>query len=179
MTSSRTLIIVTHPDLDNSVVNKRWIDEPKKFPERYFVHDLYATYPNGKIDIESEQQLLDQFDKIVFQFPFFWFYCPPLLKQWLDEVLVDGWAFGSKSDYKMSGKKIALAISTGSTKDGYHPTGRYKYTMEHLLAPFELTFDYVRADYRPPFILYGMELEVPTERIDESAQQYLDYLAAF
>jgi putative NADPH-quinone reductase len=178
MISSKTLIIVTHPDLDHSVVNKRWIDELRKFPETYLVHDLYGTYPNGKIDVTSEQQLLEKFDNIVFQFPFFWFNCPPLLKQWLDEVLVEGWAFGPDSNYRLSGKKIGLAISTGIDKDGYQPTGRYKYTMEHLLAPFELTFNYIKAYYRQPFILYGMEMQATTERIDKSATQFLDYLAS-
>jgi len=179
MILSKTLIIVTHPDLDHSVVNKRWIDELRKFPENYLVHDLYSTYPDGIIDVKSEQQLLEKFDNIVFQFPFFWFNCPPLLKQWLDDVLIEGWAFGSKSDYKLCKKKIGLAVSTGIDKDGYQPTGRYKYTMEHLLAPFELTFNYISADYRPPFIFYGMELQATTKRIDKSAQQYLDYLASF
>jgi putative NADPH-quinone reductase len=176
MISSKILIIVTHPDLDHSLVNKRWMDELRKFPETYVVHDLYAAYPNGQIDVESEQHLLERFDKIVFQFPFFWFNCPPLLKQWLDEVLVNGWAFGSNSSYKLSGKKIALAVSTGIGKDGYQPTGKYKYTMEHLLAPFELTFNYIRVEYRPAFIFYGMELQATTERIETSTQQYLDYL---
>ena len=178
MKSLKTLIIVTHPDLDNSVVNKRWINELGEFSEKYVIHDLYAAYPNGKINVQSEQQLLEKFDQIVFQFPFFWFNCPPLLKQWLDEVLVEGWAFGSNSGYKLSGKKIALAISTGIDKDGYQPTGRYKYTMEHLLAPFELTFEYIRADYHSPFIHYGMELHASTERIEKSVELYLAYLAS-
>lgn len=178
MIPSKTLIIVTHPSLTHSVVNKRWIDELRKFPETYVIHDLYAAYPNGKIDVKSEQQLLEKFDNIVFQFPFYWFNCPPLLKQWLDEVLIDGWAFGANSGYKLSGKKITLAISTGIDKEGYQPTGRYKYTMEHLLAPFELTFNYVRANYRPPFIFYGMELQATTKRIDKSARQYMEYLSS-
>jgi len=179
MTSLKTLVIVTHPNLDHSVVNKRWMDELRKLPETYLVHNLHAAYPNGQIDVKSEQQLLERFDKIIFQFPFFWFNCPPLLKKWLDDVLTEGWAFGSNSNYKLSGKKIALAISTGIDENGYQPSGKYKYTMEHLLAPFELTFDYIRADYRPPFIFYGMELQATKERIDKSVQQYLDYLASF
>jgi putative NADPH-quinone reductase len=179
MVSSKTLIIVIHPDLNHSIVNKRWMDELRKFPEIYVVHDLHANYPNGQINVKSEQQLMESFDKIVFQFPFYWFNCPPFFKQWLDEVLVNGWAFGLNSDYKLSGKKIALAISTGIDKDGYQPTGKYRYTMEHLLAPFELTFDYIRAHYCPPFIFYGMEIQATTERIDKSAKQYLDYLASF
>lgn len=101
-----------------------------------------------------------------------------MLKQWLDDVLVEGWAFGSNGTYKLSGKKIALAISTGIDEHGYQPAGRYKYTMEHLLAPIELTFNYIKADYRPPFILYGTDLQSTIEHVDEGAKQYQDYLSS-
>lgn len=174
--ASKTLIIVIHPDLENSKVSSRWIHELKKFPEKYVVHDLYGAYPDGRIDVKAEQELIESFDKIIFQFPFFWFNCPPLLKQWLDEVLLYGWAFGSDSGYKLGGKKIALAVSAGIEQEDYHPEGKYKYTMEQLLAPFELTFDYVRADYRPAFIMYGLEFRATAERIENSVLQYLEFL---
>ena len=102
-----------------------------------------------------------------------------MLKQWLDEVLIYGWAFGSAGEYKLRDKKIALAISTGIDEEGYQPMGKYKYTMKQLLAPFELTFNYIMADYRPAFIWYGLEFQRTTERIDNSAIKYLDYLASF
>ncbi len=34
----KTLVIVTHPDIEKSVINKKWIDELKKYPEKYTVH---------------------------------------------------------------------------------------------------------------------------------------------
>src|SRR5690606_42158916 len=83
----RTLIIVIHPDMDNSVINKRWVAELNKHPDKYHVHLLHQVYPDEKIDVEAEQKLIEQYDKIVFQFPFYWFNCPPLFKKWLDEVL--------------------------------------------------------------------------------------------
>jgi len=178
MKSPNTLIIVTHPNLNESVVNQRWMRELEKFPETYFVHDLYTQYPNRHIEVEREQQLLERFDNIIFQFPFYWFNCPPLLKQWLDEVLTEGWAFGSKSEYKLKDKKIALAISTGIDESGYQSMGRYKYTMEQLLAPFELTFKYIKANYRSPYIFYGLEFHGTKERIENSAIQYSNYLAS-
>ncbi len=39
----KTLIIVIHPDLKNSsVINKRWVEELSKSPNRYPVYDLYS-----------------------------------------------------------------------------------------------------------------------------------------
>jgi hypothetical protein len=75
----KTLIIVTHPEIEKSVINKRWIEELEKYPEKYTVHQLYKAYPDGKIDVTKEQKLMESYDKIVFQFPFYWFSSPPLL----------------------------------------------------------------------------------------------------
>jgi putative NADPH-quinone reductase len=67
----KTLIIVTHPEIEKSVINKRWIEELEKYPEKYTVHQLYKAYPDGKIDVTKEQKLMESYDKIVFQFPFY------------------------------------------------------------------------------------------------------------
>ncbi len=172
----KTLVIVTHPNLEKSVINKRWIEELQKYPGRYSVHDLYASYPDGKIDIEREQQLIESHDKIVFQFPLYWFSSPPLLKKWFDEVLTYGWAYGSKSGYKVAGKKVALALSAGIDEKAYSVEGTWKYTLKELTAPFELTFKYVRADYKFFYAYYGIELNASKERIEKSVPAYIDFI---
>lgn len=172
----KTLVIVIHPTIESSVINKRWIEELHKFPDKFVVHQLHKVYPDEKIDVLAEQKLIEQYDKIVFQFPYYWFNCPPLFKKWLDEVLTHGWAYGSKSGYKVSGKKIALALSVGIDEQEYRPSEKYKYTLEELTRPFELTFDYVKADYRPFFAYYGMELNATEEWVERSVPMYLDFL---
>ena len=174
----KTLVIVIHPDMNNSLINTRWVDELNKFPDKYVVHQLYGVYPDEKLDVLAEQKLVEQYNKIVFQFPFYWFNCPPLFKKWLDEVLTYGWAFGSKSGYKVSGKKIALAISLGVDEHEYRPSEKYKYTLEELTRPFELSFEYVKADYRPLFAYYGIEMNASNEWIEKSVPLYLNFLDA-
>ncbi|MCX2432560.1 NAD(P)H-dependent oxidoreductase [Pedobacter sp. GR22-10] len=174
----KTLIIVIHPDLPGAVVNKRWVEELKKFPDRYVIHQLHECYPDEKIDVHYEQQLVEQYDQIVFQFPYYWFNCPWLFKKWLDEVLTHGWAYGSKSGYKLAGKTIALAISVGVDEADYLPSGTYNYTLAELLRPFELSFGYVKADYQPPFTYYGIEYHSTAEWIEKSVQPYMDFLNA-
>jgi len=176
---TKTLVIVIHPEMKGSSINKRWVEELKKFPENYTVHDLHEVYPDENIDVLAEQQLIEQYHKIVFQFPFYWFNCPPLFKKWLDVVLTHGWAYGSKSGFKVSGKKIALAISLGSDEDEYGSSGVYKYSLDELTRPFELTFEYVKAEYRPFFAYYGFEYKSSEEWIEKSVDQYLEFLKAF
>ena len=172
----KTLIIVTHPTLEKSLVNKRWIEELEKYPEKYIVHDLHKAYPDEKIDVDEEHRLLDAVDKVVLQFPFYWFNCPPLLKRWIDEVLNHGWAYGKDSGYQLEGKKISLAVSAGIKEEDYRSTGRYKYTLEQLTSPFEITFLYVKADYQPLYAFYAAEYEPTPEMISESAEGYIKYL---
>ncbi|MDN3692034.1 NAD(P)H-dependent oxidoreductase [Chryseobacterium tructae] len=174
----KTLVIVTHPEIEKSVINKRWIEELKKYPEKYTVHQLYDAYPDGKIDVVREQKLMESHDTIVFQFPFYWFSSPPLLKQWLDEVILHGWAYGSNSGYKLARKKMTLAVTAGIDDDEYSASGKYKYTMKELFRPYELTFDYIKAHYEEPFVYYGIERDPSDEWIDRSVPMYLDFLDA-
>lgn len=47
---SKTLVIVTHPNIEQSHVNKSWVDALKAHPDLYTVHEIYKLYPDGKID---------------------------------------------------------------------------------------------------------------------------------
>lgn len=172
----KTLIMVIHPTMETSVINKRWVEVLNQFPERYTVYELYKAYPDGKFDVEKEQKLIEAYDRIIFQFPLYWFSSPPLLKKWFDEVLLYGWAYGSSSGFKMQGKNIALAISAGVNHKDFSASGRYKYTMKELLRPFELTFDYVKANYCEPFVYYGLEQDPSSEHVEASIPLYLDYI---
>lgn len=174
----KTLIIVTHPNIEKSVINQSWIKELKKYPEQFNVHELYKAYPDGKIDVEAEQKRVEQHESLILQFPLYWFNCPPMLKQWLDEVLLYGWAYGSAGD-KLQNKKIALAVTAGINFDDYKSCGRYKFSLDEILLPFEITINYVGAKYVPYFAFYGAEYEPAEEIIYESAVDYIKYLNQF
>ncbi|MDM1537156.1 NAD(P)H-dependent oxidoreductase [Myroides odoratimimus] len=172
----RTLVILIHPNFGESVVNKLWLKELEQSPERYFIHNLHSEYPDGILDVQKEQDLIESYDHIVFQFPFYWFNCPPLFKTWLDEVLTYGWAYGSQSGYKMSNKKIGLAITAGIDEKEYSAGGKYKYTLEQLLVPFEVTFNYIKADYQGFYAYYGIEQDSSVETIKNSVIPYVQFI---
>ena len=181
----KTLVIVAHPSIETSTINKRLVEELAKFPERYTVHDLYQTYPDGAIDVGSEQKLVESHGNLVFQFPIFWFNCPPLLKKWLDDVLTYGWGYGSGSDNQMRNRKVALAVTTGIRRQEYSPEGKYQYELKQLLAPFEITFRYCKADYRSFYAVYGKEggeaSSVEDNRpaagvLEDSAREYVRFI---
>ncbi|MGG4498907.1 NAD(P)H-dependent oxidoreductase [Brevibacillus reuszeri] len=183
----KTLIVVSHPSMEASVINKRWVQELKKYPEKYTVHELYKMYPDGNIDVEKEQKWIESHDQLILQFPIYWFNCPPLLKKWLDDVFAYGWAYDSNGGDKLKNRKVGLAVSAGIKKEDYSEQGRYRYTLAKLLTPFEITFLYCHADYRSFFAFYGTEdapgenmpgaeNETPERQLEKSARDYLDFV---
>ncbi|MGQ3481552.1 NAD(P)H-dependent oxidoreductase [Paenibacillus sp. TY11] len=179
----KTLVIVTHPSIETSVINKQWVGELKKYPEKYTIHELHTIYPDGNIDVEKEQHLIESHSKLILQFPVYWFSSPPLLKKWLDDVFAYGWAYGSNGGDKLKNRKVALAVSAGIKKEDYSEKGRYRYTLERLLSPFETTFLYCSADYRSFFAFYGTENEpgadapgLSESELEKSARDYLSFI---
>lgn len=180
---SKTLIIAAHPNLAQSAVNKRWLAEAAKYPERCTIHDLYAAYPDGKIDVVAEQACVDAHDSLVLQFPVYWFNCPPLLKQWLDDVLTYGWAYGSTGK-ALAGKKVGIAVSLGAPEQDYAANGAVGYTKEQALRSFELSMRYCDADWQPMFSFHTVDSnagysEAALQAIERSAADYLAWLDKF
>jgi len=76
-----TLVILAHPIIEESKINKRWKQELLQYPDKITVHELYKEYPDGNINVEKEQKLLESYDNIIFQFPLYWYSYPSLLKK--------------------------------------------------------------------------------------------------
>ncbi|MEW5592039.1 NAD(P)H-dependent oxidoreductase [Peribacillus frigoritolerans] len=170
----KNLVIVAHPNIEESRINKRWIEELKKYPQYFTVHELYKQYPDWDFDIEHEQKLLVNHDRYIFQFPFYWYSSPPLLKKWFDDVLTYGFAYGSKGD-KLHGKEFSLAISAGVLEHEYQAGEANEYTMSELTKPFQASCLYTGMKFLPTFALYGAEHNVTDEEIEESAKKYVKH----
>lgn len=171
----KILDIVVHPHLETSVVNKAWMNRLKQENDMT-VHDLYGTYPDGTIDVEKEQQLLLKHDRIVFQFPMYWYSSPSFLKQWEDDVLTQGWAYGSGGT-KLHGKELLLAISIGAPESVYQAGGASEFTISEFTRPFQATANLIGMRFLPIFKQYGASY-LSKEDVQNSAEEFVSYLKA-
>lgn len=172
---SRILLLFAHPALERSRVQSRLVAHIQHLDGITF-HDLYESYPDFDIDVKREQQLLLEHDIIVWQHPFFWYSAPAIIKQWLDLVLQHGWAYGSKGKM-LTGKRVFNAISTGGTLQAYSSTGRNRFSVRQLLAPFDQTAVLCNMIYLPPFAILGSH-RLEAGDIELQAVQYEQLLVA-
>lgn len=149
----KILVLFAHPRLEKSRANKTLLAFIPRMPGISLV-DLYEQYPHFDIDIDREQNTLLEHDIIVLHHPFYWYSCPPLLKQWIDMVLEFGWAYGPGGN-SLKDKTLFHVITTGGGKEAYCREGRNHFTMQEFLVPFEQTARLCGMRWLPPFVVQG------------------------
>lgn len=175
VTKRKILIIFAHPALEKSRVNKTLIETLENV-EGVTLHDLYEYYPEMDIDVPAERQLLLEHDVILFQYPFLLFGPPALVKEWMDLVLVHGWAFGRNGN-ALQGKWTSHVITTGGSEGSYTKEGFNRFTMRELLAPHEQAAHLCGMRYLAPYVIHGTNV-MTSDMIEEEAQQYRHTLVA-
>lgn len=151
----KTLILLSHPQLESSIANGTIIEHLKNSDQNgsLEVRHLEALYPDYKIDVKAEQMALLNADLVIFQHPLYWYATPAILKKYLDDVLVWGFAFGTGGD-KLKGKHFMQSITLGGSKESYTPLGYNRFKVEELLKPMEQTIYHTQMIYNPPLYSY-------------------------
>lgn len=148
----KTLIIVSHPDIEDSN-SQQFLKEGLPKSEDVSYHHLESTYPTGEIDIKYEQELVKNYDRIIFQFPFYWYTAPPMLKKWQDDVLEEHIAYGSGGTL-LQGKELGLVMTVGIAEKEYQVGGAEQFTMSQLTIPFQAMANKVGMHFLKPLSIY-------------------------
>lgn len=169
----KVLILFAHPKFEQSDVNYALIQSIKNL-ENIHVRDLYELYPDFNIDIQAEQEILFEYEVIIWHHPIYWYSCPPLLKQWIDLVLEFGWAYGPGGGF-LKNKYVMNVVTSGGSKEVYAEDGRNRYTMEEFLRPFEATAYLCLMRYMPHFHIGGTH-RMGADEIAGKAEVYRDLI---
>nr|WP_252354060.1 NAD(P)H-dependent oxidoreductase [Acetobacter sp. P5B1] len=129
----------------------------------------------GKFDVAAEQQLLVDADRIILSFPFYWYSYPAIMKQWMEDVFLPGFAYAAGGD-KLVGKEFIVFTTIGAPEHAYHAAGFNNYTLDELLRPIEQSIRYVGGVYLPPFAIYR-SLFIPQNELDKQCDKAMEHLA--
>ena len=172
----KILINFAHPAKSRSRINMALWHDVKDL-ENVTINDLYANYPDFLIDIRREQQLCKDHDIIVFQYPFYWYQAPSIIKEWMDLVLEHGWAYGSKG-HALEGKLLVQAITAGGDDSSYQEGGTNMFTIKELSAPFRATANLCKMEWMPPFMVLGIHRGLHDDQVRFHAENYRRFIVA-
>jgi len=150
------LIISGHPNLRTSHANKAVLEQALKLLPNAEVSRLDLLYPDFKIDVQAEQDKLIKADVIIWQFPFHWYALPALMKKYLDDVYVFGFAHGTGGN-KLKGKKLILSFTAGASADLYDYGKAMNYPIEEFLPSLIQTVKLCQMDLQDIIYSTGMQ----------------------
>jgi glutathione-regulated potassium-efflux system ancillary protein KefG len=157
----RTLVLLAHPDPAGSRVNGALTAAIRDL-DHVHVRDLAAVRRADGFDAEEEQRLLVEHHTVVLQFPWYWYSVPGILKEWMDQALLRGFAYGGGGT-KLHGKTLQVVTTTGGPRESYRADGHNRFTMSELLRPIEATAHLCGMALAEPFVVHG------ARTIDDSA----------
>ena len=161
----KTLIVLAHPEYEDSNTQQFLIASTKN------LEDVSIRYlDEEKIDKREEKELLKEADRIIFQFPMYWYSAPFLLKRWLDEVFDDSLiANGLKK------KELGLVVTMGLSQEDFAAGRSEKFTLSEIFRPFEALANNCQMTYLPifPVALFPYLSEVNKKKLLIDYQMYL------
>ena len=165
------LIVSGHTNLNDSVANKKILEELSKKIPNAEIDYLSKLYPDYKINVEEEQNKLMKADIIVLQYPLFWYSMPSLLEKWMEEVFKHGFSHGSAGD-KLKGKKIIVSLTTGAPEEAYN-------NIDEFLNPIKASCKLCQMEYIGNVVTYGVSYQLRNEKgkeIEDKAINHADRL---
>ncbi len=171
--SKKTLIVLGHPDYSHSTASKALV-QLLDGADNVTVHSISEAYPDGKIDVQKEQALLESHDRIILQFPTYWFNVPGFFKAWMDQVLAYGWAFGPDGT-ALAGKEYGVVTTTGAVAETYQP-GAVGFTIDAVILPVVASLKYCGSTYLGHAVLHNA-MAVTPESVAEAKDSYLKLFA--
>jgi len=174
-----TLVIVAHPGLNESSIANRIIVDRIRPLAQVAIKDLHKEYPSFTFNVDVEQVALRKANSIVFQFPFYWYSVPGILKEWMDQVLTYGFAFGSTGD-KLKGKHFLVSTTVGGPEDSYCESGYNNFTIADLLKPLRQMSNLTGMVYHRPIVSHNM-IYIPDvynkkEEVEDRAREHAEKL---
>lgn len=153
-------LILSHPNFAASRANRALIDAATDLPGVEIVN-LEALYADGRIDAETETGRLLGADRIVLQFPMYWYSTPPLLKKWQDDVLTPILYLRPEIGAKLAGKPLQVVATTASEADSYREGGRNGFTVAQLFTPLRAMANRSGFAWQEPFVVHDMRAPTP------------------
>ena len=165
---TKTLIIMSHPDVAQSSSQQfllAAINGEEQIQIRH-LESILVEREDHHFDKTTERACLQEADRIIFQFPFYWYQCPSVMKQWMDEVLTLNLSQKGKK------KELGIVVTVGAKKDRYAAGGSVGFGIEELLRPYQALANQLGWNYQTPFVIYQFQYLTETQR----QQLLVDYL---
>ncbi|MDO5650364.1 MAG: NAD(P)H-dependent oxidoreductase [Gallicola sp.] len=170
----KILVVLGHPEVYNSLSQQFLLQAGRSLTSVDYL-DLQAEYDRaGAFDIAKEQARLLAHDRIILQFPLYWYTAPAIMKAWQDTV----WPVKEEKTafYRgMQGKEFGIVVIAGVKEAAFRVGDREGRSLSELLSPYDSFARYFGMKYLPPLAIHQFHL-LPEKSKMSLLYEYTNYL---
>ncbi|HIW71811.1 MAG TPA: NAD(P)H-dependent oxidoreductase [Candidatus Levilactobacillus faecigallinarum] len=160
-----TRVLVAHPQLADSTSQQFF---KASLPKTGVIWEHLDAQP--ALDVAREQAQLRQADRIILQFPLYWYAAPASLKQWEDTVLTRTFVYGDHR-YPLAGKEVGVVVTTGMPAKAFQRGGAEGLTLDAALAPLAAVAQRAKMTWLPTFAVHQFSYLTEPQKL----QLVIDY----
>ncbi|MCH5462421.1 NAD(P)H-dependent oxidoreductase [Lactobacillus sp. LC28-10] len=160
----KTLVVVGHPQIEDSST-QQFLKEAANLPDV-----IWHPVTSFAVNVAAEQALIKQADRLVLQFPLYWYSAPAILKNWLDQVLTRHFVYPAAMG-GLVGKELGIAVSLGSPAKNFAAGAGEDFSISQIMIPFQALANKTQMTFLPTFIIdqFGYQSD------DTKANLLIDY----
>lgn len=133
----KTLILVGHPDLVHSGT-QTFLKEVATTLTDTTWWDVTTQPVDTSTQIARLQGEMRRYDRLIFQFPLYWYSMPGVFKQWLDTVWTTPFVYGRAGEQPpLVAKELGLVVTFSQAPDSYRLGGREHFSLSELMRPLD------------------------------------------
>ncbi|ERL65328.1 NAD(P)H-dependent oxidoreductase [Schleiferilactobacillus shenzhenensis] len=131
----RTLILVGHPDLRHSGT-QAFLHEAAQALTNADWWDITSQAVTTPAQIAQLQGEMRRYDRLIFQFPLYWYSLPGVFKQWLDTVWTAPFVSGRPGEAPaLAGKELGIVVTFSQAAEDYRLGGKEHFSLSELMRP--------------------------------------------
>mgnify|MGYP000845939810 FL=1 len=168
----KTMVVISHPTIQTSS-SQQFFLATLKGEESVAVRHLDEVWSEAKPHFtksDEEKALADSSaQRLILQFPMYWYQAPSVMKEWIDTVMSKSALFAKQI------KELGIVVTLGVKEEAFRAGGKEQFTISELLRPFQALANAMRWTYLPIFEVH--QFDYKTEEAKQALLvEYLQYV---
>ena len=165
-----TLVVVSHPEIEKSDT-QQFLKASAASLSQVVWHHLDSRLP---FDVTAEQQAVTSADRLIFQFPLYWYMAPASLHQWLTDVWLKQFVYDARGGL-LHGKSLGFVVTFSQPATAYQLGGSVGFSISQFLTPYAALAAKTGLTLLPPLTIaqFANQTDLEHQQLLVRYQQYL------
>ena len=168
----KTMVVISHPTIQTSSSQQFFLATLKgeDFVTIRHLDEVWSeAKPHFTRVIEEKALVESGAQRLILQFPMYWYQAPAVMKEWIDTVMSKSATFAKQI------KELGIVVTLGVKEEAFRAGGKEQFTISELLRPFQALANAMSWNYLPNFEVHQFDYKTEVAK-QVLLVEYLQYV---